>query len=205
MISQLAPAILPMALFSLTTSILPGPVNFIALSLGSQNRKRQAFAFVSGATIGFTILLALLGLGMDQILTHYQSLLIVFNSLGSLFIAYLGYKIFTSQNPINTNNSTNIMGGFFHGFVLQWLNPKAWGSCLAGHAAFQTSNAPQLLALFIAIYLIVCFIGVGSWAIVGTQISHYLSNKRSLRRFNHIMGSALILLALFLMMQPHIQ
>ena len=202
MISQLAPAILPMALFSLTTSILPGPVNFIALSLGTQNRKRQALAFVSGATIGFTILLALLGLGMDQLLAAYQPLLMVFNILGSLFIAYLGYKIFTSQSPISSSENAN--GGFLHGFLLQWLNPKAWGSCLAGHAAFQTSNAPEMLALFTLIYLIVCFLGVGSWAVAGTQISHLLSNQRTLRLFNRLMGSALILLALFLALQPHL-
>lgn len=202
MISQLATAILPMALFSLTTSISPGPVNFIALSLGTQKHKRQAFAFVSGATIGFTVLLALLGLGMEQLLTTYQPLLMVFNILGSLFIAYLGYKIFISQSPISTDR--NNVGGFMHGFLLQWLNPKAWGSCLAGHAAFQTSNATELLALFTLIYLIVCFLGVGSWAVAGTQISHLLSNQRTLRLFNRLMGSALILLALFLALQPHL-
>lgn len=91
-----------------------------------------------------------------------------------------------------------------HGFLLQWLNPKAWGSCLAGHAAFQTSNAPELLALFTLIYLIVCFLGVGSWAVAGTQISHLLSEQSTLRLFNRTMGSALILLALFLALQPHL-
>lgn len=202
MITHVTAAILPMALFSLTTSISPGPVNFIALSLGTQNRPKQAFAFVSGATIGFTLLLALLGLGMDQLLTTYKPLLTAFNILGALFIAYMGYKIFSSSSPISSSQQSG--GGFIQGFLLQWLNPKAWGSCIAGHAAFQTSNAPELLAIFVLIYLIVCFVGVGSWAVAGTQIAHLLSQEKNLRLFNRIMGSALILLALFLAIQPHL-
>ena len=59
---------LSMAAFALASSISPGPVNIVALSSGAQFGLRVAMRHVSGATIGFTLLLLLIGLGLSEVL-----------------------------------------------------------------------------------------------------------------------------------------
>jgi threonine/homoserine/homoserine lactone efflux protein len=56
--------IFAMCLFSLSMSISPGPVNLITLSTGVNHGFKNAMPFVSGATLGFTLLLLMVGLGL---------------------------------------------------------------------------------------------------------------------------------------------
>ena len=50
--------IVSMFIFSLSMSISPGPVNLTILTSSMNYGVKATFAFISGATIGFTLLLA---------------------------------------------------------------------------------------------------------------------------------------------------
>nr|BFE96380.1 hypothetical protein GCM10020185_69160 [Pseudomonas brassicacearum subsp. brassicacearum] len=56
--------ILSMAAFALVASITPGPVNIVALSSGARYGFRATLRHVGGATLGFVLLLVLMGLGV---------------------------------------------------------------------------------------------------------------------------------------------
>lgn len=60
--------LLSMAAFALASSISPGPVNLVALSAGAQFGLRPAMRHVTGATLGFTLLLLMIGLGLSELL-----------------------------------------------------------------------------------------------------------------------------------------
>ena len=89
--------ILAMSLFSLSMSISPGPVNFITLSTGANHGFRSAVPFVSGATICFTLLLLLIGMGLGQLAEDHAAFLDLLGYGGSALICYMGYKIATSD------------------------------------------------------------------------------------------------------------
>lgn len=55
---------LSMAAFALAISLTPGPVNPVALTSGARHGWRAATPHVFGATLGFTALLVLVGLGL---------------------------------------------------------------------------------------------------------------------------------------------
>ena len=82
-----------MCIFALSMSITPGPVNMVIVASGASYGLRKTLPFVSGATIGFILLLIVLGLGLMQIVTAHPSLLKYLAIAGSLFIIFLGYKI----------------------------------------------------------------------------------------------------------------
>jgi len=63
-----------MAAFALASSITPGPVNIVALSSGAQFGWRASLRHVTGATLGFTLLLVLIGLGLNELLLFVPSL-----------------------------------------------------------------------------------------------------------------------------------
>ncbi len=189
--------ILAMSLFSLSMSISPGPVNFITLSTGANHGFRSAVPFVSGATIGFTLLLLLIGMGLGQLAADYAALLDLLGYGGSALICYMGYKIATSDPSLDIRKET--APSFLQGFLLQWLNPKAWAACLAGVSAFDLAGAHARLALFVGLYFVICYIGVGSWAVVGDRIHLIFRGPRRLKLFNVCMGAGLILVALYLL------
>ncbi|MCG8428476.1 MAG: LysE family translocator [Chromatiales bacterium] len=189
--------IIAMGLFSLSMSISPGPVNLIALTSGVNSGFRRAMPFVSGATIGFTLLLSVVGLGVGVFVAESPLFLGLLGYLGTGFICYMGYKIATSTPEIKV--ASQRVPSFSQGFLLQWLNPKAWIACLSGVSAFNLAGSYLMLAVFIGLYFVICYASIASWALVGDKIQRFLLNERYLRVFNTSMGGMLMLVALYLL------
>jgi threonine/homoserine/homoserine lactone efflux protein len=146
--------------------------------------------FVSGATIGFTLLLVLIGFGLMNILNLYPSLLNYLEIAGATFIIYMGYKIATSISDLSTANYDKKTLKFYEGFLLQWLNPKAWIACVSGVSMFVSSDGTFLV--FVIIYFIVCYISLSFWGILGQKATKFLNTPTKLKLFNITMGSILI-------------
>jgi len=191
--------LLPMAIFSLAMSISPGPVNMITLSIGANSGYRRAISFVFGATIGFTLLLLLIGLGLGESVKSIPYFMDVISVIGTAFLCYVGYKLISADGRVDINKDS--IPSFKHGFLLQWLNPKAWAACLAGVALFTTGEAYGPLLTFVSIYCFICFFGIGSWAVLGDKALLMVRNPRRMRYFNRIMGTLLIVVALLMLFQ----
>lgn len=189
--------LLAMFSFSLSMSISPGPVNMVIVSSGLNYGMRKTFAFVSGATIGFTLLLLLIGLGFHKVISQYPVLLTYLGVAGSVFILYMGYLIITSDPKVSIEKKNR--PGFFQGFLLQWLNPKAWMACVAGASLFSSADSNKQFLIFSLVYFVVCYLSLFSWAILGEKFSTILNNEFRISIFNKIMGVLLVATALFLL------
>ncbi len=75
---------LSMAAFALAASISPGPVNIVALSSGASHGLRASLAHVAGATLGFCLLLVLVGLGLHQLLLRWPVLSVLLHWVGDV-------------------------------------------------------------------------------------------------------------------------
>ena len=71
----------------------PGPVNIVALSAGAQFGFGATQRHVFGATLGFTLLLMLLGLGMHQLLTLWPALTRLIQWAGVAFLLFMAYRL----------------------------------------------------------------------------------------------------------------
>jgi len=123
----------------------------------------------------------------------------VISVIGTAFLFYVGYMIFTADGGVNINEES--IPKFKHGFLLQWLNPKAWAACIAGVALFAPTDSVFPLLTFVSIYCFICFFGIGSWAVLGDKALALVRNPARMRCFNKIIGSLLILVALFMLLQ----
>jgi len=188
--------------FSLAMSISPGPVNMVIVSSGARYGIRKTFAFVSGATIGFTLLLLFIGLGFYRVMDVYPHFLKYLAVAGALFIIYMGYLIASSKPVLNINEPNpkeHNQPTFMQGFLLQWLNPKAWIACVAGVSLFSMPNSHQAFLTFSLIYFLVCYLSLFAWSVLGNKVTILLSSEFRLRLFNHSMGGLLIITACFLL------
>ena len=86
--------IFSMFTFSLSMSISPGPVNITILSSSMNYGLKQTFAFISGATIGFTALLAAVCFGLYQVISLYPILLNIITALGNALYLFLFILIY---------------------------------------------------------------------------------------------------------------
>lgn len=191
------PPILAMCAFALTLSISPGPVNVLTLSTGVNHGARRALPFVGGATISFTLLLLAIGLGLGAVAESLGSAFDLLAIAGAGLIAWFGYKLATATGDLTTEAAP--IPSFWHGVMLQILNPKAWGACIAAIAIFELQDAMADLLIFVVLYGVICFFGIGSWALFGQHVKRFLTSSRRLRIFNIGLGLALIALAIGLL------
>lgn len=139
--------LISMFIFSLTMSISPGPINITILSTSLMHGFRKTLPFISGATLGFTLLLIFLGFGFSQMLSHYPIFFKILECAGALFIFYMGQKIILSKPEVELVKNISV-ASFTEGFLLQWLNPKAWIACLSGISLFTSPISYFPLILF---------------------------------------------------------
>ncbi|PID48360.1 MAG: lysine transporter LysE [Proteobacteria bacterium] len=189
--------IFSMISLSFAMSISPGPVNILIISSSINHGFKKTFSFISGATIGFTLLLTFIALGFISFLAKYPLFLQSLSILGSLFIVYLGYKIATSDAKLNIEKNNKNTLKFYQGFLLQWLNPKAWMACIAGVSIYSSSS--EMILIFIVIYFFLCYICLCFWGFLGKKLQIILHTKKRLRIFNALMGAVLIITALYLL------
>jgi len=194
--------LLAMFSFSLAMSITPGPVNMMIISSGVNHGFKKTVPFISGATIGFTLLLILIGFGLMNIVNHSPFLLSFMEVLGASFIIYMGYKIATSRADITVKNQEKKVPKFYEGFLLQWLNPKAWIACVSGVSMFVSSDTAFLA--FVLIYFTVCYASLSFWGVLGQKATIFLNTPVKLKYFNITMGGILIISASLLIVMKMI-
>jgi threonine/homoserine/homoserine lactone efflux protein len=183
--------------FSLAMSISPGPVNIVIVSSGASYGVRKTFSFVSGGTIGFTSLLLFIGLGFSKVIDLYPYFLKHLAVLGALFIIYMGYLIATSKPELAIKDQKQPT--FIQGFLLQWLNPKAWIACLVGVSLFSAPNNNQEFLTFSLIYFLVCYVSLFSWSVLGSKAALLFNTEYKLKLFNQIMGGLLFATSCYLL------
>ncbi len=147
--------LLAMVSFSLVMSITPGPVNMIILSSGISYGVKRTIPYVSGATVGFTLLLLFIGFGFSRFINAYPFFLTYLAIVGSLYIIYMGYKIAFSKPELEIRK--NDIPKFYEGFLLQWINPKAWIACVSGASIFSSAESYDPFLTFTH-YLFYCML-----------------------------------------------
>ena len=191
--------LLSMAAFALAASISPGPVNLVALAAGARHGLRPALRHVTGATLGFCLLLLLVGYGLHAVMQRWPGLTEVLRWAGIVFLLWMAWKLASSDGSLG-DGSPDKAPGMLYGAAMQWLNPKAWLACVAGVGAFVGQGETALLWQFTLIYLVICYLSVGSWAWAGTVIRRYLDNPRRMQCFNRVLALLLVASAAFLLL-----
>jgi threonine/homoserine/homoserine lactone efflux protein len=192
--------LLSMAAFALASSISPGPVNVVALSAGARHGFAASMRHVSGATVGFTVLLLLIGLGLHELLAHFPNLIDIVKWAGIGFLLYMAYTLAVDDGRLGADKPSR-GPSFAHGAAMQWLNPKAWLASLAGMGAYAANGSGGLVWQFTALYFVICYVSIASWAYAGTFLRRYLQEPMRVKLFNRVMATLLAASALYLLME----
>lgn len=182
---------LSMLAFTLVGSIAPGPVCVVTVSSAARAGLARAMPYVLGASLGYALLVWLLGLGLLGSLAQSPLLLRALAWGGAGYLLYLAWRIASAAPGLPRAEDASVPG-FWAGALAQWLNPKAWLFSLSGLSMF-VSNQAQPLAIFCILSLVVCLLGVGCWAVLGHLLGGRLPGARAMRLFNVSMALLLVL------------
>lgn len=193
--------VMSMWIFAAVGAVSPGPVNIIAATSGANFGWWRTLPFVLGATLAYTLIVMLAGLGVSAFLGRYPQVLAGLNYLGAGFLLYMAFKLASARpDALKTSSLLSAPPGFMAGVLAQVLNPKAWLVAMAGVSLFvSTVSVTLFLGVFCAVSLMMCFAGISSWAAMGRWIGRVLSVTCHQVMFNRIMGLLLVVMVLVML------
>ncbi len=182
-----------LAVFSLVSSITPGPNNLMLMASGANFGFRRTIPHMLGVGLGFTVMVLLVGVGLVQLFVAYPVAHTLLKVVSVLYLLFLSWKIATAaapgEGPEGEGAGTPIT--FIQAALFQWVNPKAWTMALTAVTVYSPSQTVGAVAIVAAVFGSLNLPCVSAWTLLGQQLRHLLTSARRLALFN--IGMALLL------------
>ena len=181
-----------LAVFCFVSSITPGPNNLMLLTSGVNFGVRRTVPHMLGVGLGFTLMVAVVGLGLAGIFARFPALLVAMKWLGAAYMVYLAVKLARAA-PLEAGAAAGRPLTFLQAAAFQWVNPKAWVMALTAMATYTMPDdyirTVWLVALVFGVVNLPC---VSSWVLFGTVLRQVLQRPLVVRAFNLVMAALLI-------------
>lgn len=179
--------------FAFATSVTPGPNVIMVAASAANHGVRATVPHIAGISLGFPVMVLLVGLGLAGPFAASPSLHVVLKWIGVAWIAWLAWKIARAGTPGEGVSRPPL--GFFSAAAFQWVNPKAWLLALAAIPAFTRPGGDLLVETLViaAAFLAVAPPTLTFWAGVGVGAARVFRSPRQLRIFNVTMAVLLVL------------
>ncbi|MBB2176991.1 LysE family translocator [Gluconacetobacter johannae] len=183
----------PLAVFALVASITPGPNNTMLAASGLTHGFRRTLPHMLGVSVGFVVMVALVGVGLGTVFDRLPWLYVVLKYVSAVYLLWLAWKIARAGAGASSAGGGRPLG-FLQAAGFQWVNPKAWVMAIGIVSAYTPRDD------FLFNLLVACLIcgainlpTVSLWAGFGAGMRRWLARPAILRGFN--VGMALLLVA----------
>lgn len=154
--------------YMIVTAITPGPNNLMSLSNAGRLGFRKALPFNLGIWVGFSAASLICALFCDTLTALLPVMKLPMLIVGALYMLYLAVKTLKSTPELEDARSK---GGFVHGLLVQFINPKLYLYCIISMEAYILPfYAGQTLPLvgFALLLAFVGFVCTLCWAAFGS-------------------------------------
>lgn len=177
--------------FLWVAAITPGPNNMLLTASGANFGFWRTLPLMIGIMIGMQVMLLMVAFGVGGLILLYPALHLILKIAGSLYLLWLAWKIATAAyERLETSVAPPQPIRLYQGWLLQFLNPKAWLMALGAVASFSLAGEgynQSVIAISIGIVLVNLVSGV-IWLGFGTMIGRLLRSKKAWIIFNVSMG-----------------
>lgn len=182
---------LSMLAFLWVAAITPGPNNMLLTTSGANFGFMRSLWLMVGIMLGMQSILLLVAFGVGGMILVYPSLHLILKVLGSLYLLWLAWQIATAAYArLEASAPPPQPLRWYQGWLLQFLNPKAWLMALGSVASFSLAGRGynhSVLLISFGIVLVNLVSGV-IWLGFGTAIGRLLRSRRAWVIFNVSMG-----------------
>lgn len=176
-------------LFSLVMAFTPGPNNMMLASSGATYGVRRTLPHLFGVTVGFPVMILLVGMGLAAVLLASPRLQLAMKIVSCAYLLWLAVQIGLSTS--NGNAASGKPMSFLAAAAFQWINPKAWLYAVGAISAYTSGSGTQLYRQVVLIALLniaVSFASTLTWTAFGAGIRRFLRTSHTLRLFNLLMA-----------------
>ena len=180
--------------FAAATAWTPGPNNLMLLTSGVNFGFMRTLPHMAGISIGFPMMIVLVGLGLGGVFAAVPQLYTALKLLSIGYMLWLAWHI-ANAGPISTGTAAGSRPmKFYEAVLFQWVNPKAWAMALTGAATYTMPTAYLFsLVTIAATFFVVNLPGAVAWIGSGVALSKLLQDPARVRIFNW--GMAILLVA----------
>lgn len=179
--------------FIFVMSFTPGPNNFMLLASGVNFGWMRTLPHMAGVTVGFALMIVLVGLGFSQIFERFPDLYLVLKWCSVAYLLWIAWTLFSTSGMMKREKSGGGPMSFVQAAAFQWVNPKAWTVALATISTYTLPNDYLVSLAIIGITSVLVSVPSTSiWALGGVWVQRYLSTPVHLRLFNIAMAVLLI-------------
>jgi threonine/homoserine/homoserine lactone efflux protein len=180
--------------FAAVAAYTPGPNNTLLMASGVNFGFRRSLPLVFGVTIGFPLMIGLVGLGLGRVFETYSALYMVLKYAGAAYMLYLAWKIATSIPSGRADASDAKPLGFLQMALFQWINPKGWIMAVTALSAYTTATSYYTgVAIVVATFVVMGLTSAIAWALFGAGLKQVMTDPRYFRIIN--IGLAVLLVA----------
>ena len=184
--------IIPILLFTISTTLTPGPNNFMIMNSGMNFGLKKSLPHYLGICLGFPVMVLIVALGLGAVFIKYAWIKEVLKIVGSIYILYLAWQILTSHSKTKQSHTAKPLN-FLQATLFQWVNPKAWLMAVGAISIFTLASSYFLNAVFIsAFFLVICLPCIGVWLLFGKVLQKILKKDSHRVIFNIAMAIALV-------------
>jgi threonine/homoserine/homoserine lactone efflux protein len=166
----------------------PGPNNLMLMASSAKFGFRRTVPHGLGVTIGFAVMVVLVGLGLGEVFRHLPWLEPVLKVLAAINLLYLAWTLVGLK--IKDQGAGQRPLSFIEGAGFQWINPKAWALAVSFVAMVVNPGPGRYLG--IAILGISCLvIGAASsptWMVFGERLEKLLKRTGGERYLGIVMA-----------------
>jgi threonine/homoserine/homoserine lactone efflux protein len=180
-------------LYCIAMSGTPGPNNVMVMASGVNYGYRRSLPHVFGINIGFSVMLAVMALGLGVAFVAEPRLQLVLKVVGVAYMLWLAWKIATATGVAEGQTGGKPLT-FLEGAAFQWVNVKAWFMVMGAISVYAPSGyGPVEQALYLGgIMLVAGTPPTHVWVLFGVGIRRFLQNPKALRAFNLTMAALLV-------------
>ena len=182
----------PFLAYVLVTTFTPGPNNILAMTNGLRYGYLKTLRFLAGQTLGFFLVMLLIGLMNVALVSVLPQIKPVLNWLGAGYMLYLAVHILRSKPTAEDEPAQAGSNTFRAGLLMQFLNLKVilYGISIFSLFIIPFSQNLLVVSLFAPFLAGVGFLAVSSWAISG-DLFRSLVRQHTLA-FNLVMAALLV-------------
>jgi len=179
--------------FAFVSSITPGPNNLMLMASGANYGFRRTFPHMLGISIGHSVMVTLVGLGLGQVFDAYPITRLILQIGSTAYLLYLTWKIANAAPP-SEGAAQGKPFTFMQAAGFQWVNPKAWYMAIYAITNYTPEDGGVWPTIIVAlVFACTNFPSIMVWATLGTQVKRLLNRPRLLRAFNWTMAGLLVL------------
>jgi threonine/homoserine/homoserine lactone efflux protein len=175
----------------------PGPNNLMLMASSAKFGFRRTIPHGLGVTIGFALMVVLVGLGLGEVFRYVPWLEPVLKILAAINLLYLAWTLLGLK--IKDQGAGERPLTFLEGAGFQWINPKAWALAVSFVAMVVWAGPGRFLGIGVVGLgcLVIGAFSSPTWMVFGDRLEKLLKRTGG-ERFLGVVMAVLVVLSVVL-------